>query len=111
MSNGGVDSEDDYAYWGYGLMCQTRKEADRHVVTIDGYEDVPPNDGDSLHKALAHQPVAVAICASMSMQVGACGAGARGAGGSGGQGAGGSVGSGRGGAPALASPRAPARPR
>lgn len=39
-------------------------------MTIDGYEDVPPNDADSLRKALAHQPVAVAICASPAMQVG-----------------------------------------
>lgn len=116
VKNGGVDSEEDYAYWGYGLFCQRRKEADRwggvqglaapgvsaaacgqesrpawcpashtsvrnsasrsssrpthrHVVTIDGYEDVPPNDAESLQKALAHQPVAVAICASPAMQV------------------------------------------
>ena len=38
VKNGGVDSEEDYAYWGMGLMCQRRKEADRHVVAIDGYE-------------------------------------------------------------------------
>lgn len=38
-------------------------------MTIDGYEDVPPNDAESLRKALAHQPVAVAICASPAMQV------------------------------------------
>ena len=70
QKNGGIDSEDDYGYWGYGLVCQRRKEADRHVVTIDGHEDVPANDDAALKKALAHQPVAVAICASMSMQVG-----------------------------------------
>ncbi|PSC67743.1 KDEL-tailed cysteine endopeptidase CEP2 [Micractinium conductrix] len=66
--NGGIDSEDDYGYWGYGLVCQRKKEADRHVVTIDGYEDVPPNDLPALKKALAHQPLAVAICATSSMQ-------------------------------------------
>ncbi|KAL4444550.1 hypothetical protein ABPG77_002367 [Micractinium sp. CCAP 211/92] len=66
--NGGIDSEDDYGYWGYGLICQKRKEADRHVVTIDGYEDVPANDIDALKKAIVHQPVAVAICATASMQ-------------------------------------------
>lgn len=26
---GGIDTEDDYGYWGYGLICQKRKEADR----------------------------------------------------------------------------------
>jgi hypothetical protein len=31
------------------------------VVTIDGYEDVPENDEKSLKKALAFQPVSVAI--------------------------------------------------
>ena len=31
------------------------------VVTIDGYEDVPENDEKSLMKAVAHQPVSVAI--------------------------------------------------
>lgn len=66
--NGGIDSEDDYSYWGYGLFCQKQKEADRHVVTIDGFEDVPANDVTALKKAVAHQPIAVAICASTSMQ-------------------------------------------
>ena len=31
------------------------------VVTIDGYEDVPQNDEKSLKKAVANQPVSVAI--------------------------------------------------
>lgn len=31
------------------------------VVTIDGYEDVPENDESSLKKAVANQPVSVAI--------------------------------------------------
>lgn len=31
------------------------------VVTIDGYEDVPENDEKSLMKAVANQPVSVAI--------------------------------------------------
>lgn len=40
----------------------------RHVVTIDGYEDVPKNDEFALKQAAASQPVAVAICASPAMQ-------------------------------------------
>ena len=40
--------------------CQRAKQ-DRHVVTIDGYQDVPPGDERALLKAVAHQPVAVAI--------------------------------------------------
>lgn len=31
------------------------------VVSIDGYEDVPENDEKALQKAVAHQPVSVAI--------------------------------------------------
>ena len=33
-------------------------------MTISGYEDVPQNSDESLVKALAHQPVSVAIEAS-----------------------------------------------
>jgi hypothetical protein len=31
------------------------------AVSIDGFEDVPANDENSLQKAVAHQPVSVAI--------------------------------------------------
>ena len=34
------------------------------VVTISGYQDVPANNEQSLLKALAHQPVSIAIDAS-----------------------------------------------
>lgn len=33
-------------------------------MNIDGYEDVPPYDENALKKAVAHQPVSVAIEAS-----------------------------------------------
>jgi hypothetical protein len=32
-----------------------------HVVTIDDYEDVPANDEEALKKAVANQPVSIAI--------------------------------------------------
>ncbi|KAI8476710.1 MAG: hypothetical protein J3K34DRAFT_516293 [Monoraphidium minutum] len=70
-TNGGIDSEGDYGYWsgwGFGTWCNKRKLHDRTVVTIDGYEDVPPNDEGALRKAVTAQPVAVGICASPSMQ-------------------------------------------
>ena len=41
----------------------------RHVVTIDGYEDVPENDAAALKKAIAGQPVSVAICANAKLQL------------------------------------------
>ncbi|KXZ51435.1 hypothetical protein GPECTOR_12g397 [Gonium pectorale] len=70
VSNGGIDTEADYGYWsgyGFGFWCNKRKQTDRPAVSIDGYEDVP-QDEDSLRKAVAGQPVAVAICAGASMQ-------------------------------------------
>jgi cathepsin L len=68
VKNGGIDSEDDYWYWSVGLPCQTRKAKDRHVVTIDGHEDVPVNDAAALKKAATGQPISVAICAPSSLQ-------------------------------------------
>ncbi|XP_059647820.1 cysteine proteinase mucunain-like [Cornus florida] len=60
INNGGIDSEADYPYKATDGMCdQNRKNA--RVVTINGYEDVPENDEKSLQKAVASQPVSVAI--------------------------------------------------
>ncbi|PON65019.1 Cysteine Protease [Parasponia andersonii] len=60
IKNGGIDTEDDYPYKAYDGRCdQYRKNA--RVVTIDDYEDVPVNDENALRKAVANQPVAVAI--------------------------------------------------
>ena len=36
----------------------------RKVITIDSFEDVPPMSEADLAKAVAMQPVSVAICAS-----------------------------------------------
>lgn len=69
--NGGLDTEDDYGYYssfGFGTWCNARKLKDRHVVSIDGHEDVPANDERALLQAASQQPVAVGICASPSMQ-------------------------------------------
>lgn len=56
----GLDTESDYPYKAIDGTCQARHKR-HHVVTIDGYEDVPENDEVSLKKAVAHQPVSVAI--------------------------------------------------
>ncbi|GFZ10370.1 xylem bark cysteine peptidase 3 [Actinidia rufa] len=39
-------------------------ELNQHVVTIDGYTDVPPNKEKRLLQAVAAQPVSVGICGS-----------------------------------------------
>ena len=67
VSQGGLDTEDNYGYWGIGLVCNSVK-ANRTVVSIDGYEDVPENDEGALKKAAANQPVSVAICVDSHLQ-------------------------------------------
>ncbi|CAN0846365.1 Probable cysteine protease RD21B [Linum grandiflorum] len=60
MKNGGIDTEDDYPYRAADDVCDSNRK-NAKVVTIDGYEDVPQNDEKSLKKAVAGQPVSVAI--------------------------------------------------
>ncbi|KAI4298491.1 hypothetical protein L6164_032042 [Bauhinia variegata] len=60
MKNGGINMEEDYPYHARDGCCDpNRKKA--KVVSIDGFEDVPENDEKSLQKAVANQPVSVAI--------------------------------------------------
>ena len=47
IENGGIDTEEDYPYTAADGVCAKRK-LHRHVVTIDGYEDVPANDEAAL---------------------------------------------------------------
>ncbi|XP_020578327.1 oryzain alpha chain-like [Phalaenopsis equestris] len=60
IKNGGIDSEEDYPYRGRGGRCDSYRKNAR-VVSIDSYEDVPVNNEKALQKALANQPVSVAI--------------------------------------------------
>ena len=60
IANGGMDTEIDYPYVGEDGVCDPSRN-NRHVVTIDGYEDVPQNDEKALLRAVSHQPVSVAI--------------------------------------------------
>lgn len=60
IKNGGIDTEEDYPYKARDGRCDTYKK-NAKVVTIDDYEDVPLNDEKSLQKAVANQPVSVAI--------------------------------------------------
>ncbi|KAJ8772662.1 hypothetical protein K2173_027839 [Erythroxylum novogranatense] len=63
VSNGGLHKEEDYPYIMEEGTCDMRKE-ESEVVTISGYHDVPQNNEQSLLKALANQPLSVAIEAS-----------------------------------------------
>ncbi|KAG9453764.1 hypothetical protein H6P81_006668 [Aristolochia fimbriata] len=65
QKNGGLATEDDYPYTGVDGTCNTDKES-IHAASITGHEDVPENSEESLVKAVANQPVSVAIDASGS---------------------------------------------
>ncbi|KDP38777.1 hypothetical protein JCGZ_05113 [Jatropha curcas] len=63
--NGGLTTEANYPYQGTDDTCNTKKAADK-AAKINGYEDVPANSEQALLKAVANQPVSVAIDASGS---------------------------------------------
>ncbi|XP_028092071.1 senescence-specific cysteine protease SAG39-like [Camellia sinensis] len=65
INNNGLTTEANYPYEGTDGTCNTNKEAS-HAATITGYEDVPSNSESALLKAVAIQPVSVAIDASGS---------------------------------------------
>ncbi|PWZ46435.1 Oryzain alpha chain [Zea mays] len=60
INNGGIDTEEDYPYKGTDGRCDVNRK-NAKVVTIDSYEDVPANSEKSLQKAVANQPISVAI--------------------------------------------------
>ncbi|KAE9586739.1 putative actinidain [Lupinus albus] len=63
IDNHGIDTEKDYPYQAHDRTC-SKDKLKRHVVTIDGYTDVPSGDEKKLLKAVASQPVSVGICGS-----------------------------------------------
>lgn len=63
--NGGITTEDSYPYEGIDGKCDASKD-NGVLVTIDGHENVPENDENALLKAVANQPVSVAIDAGSS---------------------------------------------
>ncbi|KAI3698519.1 hypothetical protein L2E82_42129 [Cichorium intybus] len=58
--NGGVTTEQIYPYFARNGRCDTSKR-NSPVVKIDGFETVPANDENALLKAVANQPVSIAI--------------------------------------------------
>ncbi|VAI01442.1 unnamed protein product [Triticum turgidum subsp. durum] len=60
IKNGGLTTEANYPYTAQDGQCKT-SIASNSVATIKGYEDVPANDESSLMKAVANQPVSVAV--------------------------------------------------
>ncbi|KAF9591103.1 hypothetical protein IFM89_001447 [Coptis chinensis] len=65
VQNHGLATEGTYPYKAIDGTCDKKKEAS-HAANITGHEDVPANDENTLLKAVANQPIAVAIDASGS---------------------------------------------
>ncbi|KAJ9176282.1 hypothetical protein P3X46_011614 [Hevea brasiliensis] len=57
---GGLTTENNYPYIAKDGSCNSNK-MNAPMVTIDGYEMVPENNGNALMKAVANQPVAIVI--------------------------------------------------
>lgn len=60
IKNGGLTTEANYPYTAADGTCSTQKSKS-HAATISGYEDVPADSEAALMKAVANQPVSVAI--------------------------------------------------
>ncbi|XP_034605913.1 senescence-specific cysteine protease SAG39 [Setaria viridis] len=58
IKNGGLTTESSYPYAAQDGQC---KAGSNSAATIKGYEDVPANDEAALMKAVANQPVSVAV--------------------------------------------------
>jgi len=58
--NHGLTTEANYPYMGVDGTCNANEEAN-DAAKITGYEDVPANSEQALLKAVANQPVSVAI--------------------------------------------------
>ncbi|PSD79399.1 C1 family peptidase, partial [Acinetobacter baumannii] len=61
IDNGGIDTEANYPYKAQQGVCNNNA---KHIVTINGYANAPPNDENSLQKAVTYQPIRVSIDAS-----------------------------------------------
>nr|XP_043629331.1 senescence-specific cysteine protease SAG39-like [Erigeron canadensis] len=60
VQNKGINTEAAYPYKAVDATCNTKEEA-IHAAKITGHEDVPVNSESALLKAVAMQPVSVAI--------------------------------------------------
>ena len=65
QQNKGLTTETNYPYDGTDGTCNKNKTAN-HAAKIVGYEDVPANSESALLKAVANQPISVAIDAGDS---------------------------------------------
>ncbi|XP_010052196.3 zingipain-2 [Eucalyptus grandis] len=67
QQNSGLATEAEYPYNASKGACKAKASLE-HTSKIRGYEDVPENDEDALLKAVANQPVAVAVDSNEDFQ-------------------------------------------
>ncbi|PSS17266.1 Actinidain like [Actinidia chinensis var. chinensis] len=60
INNGGINTEKNYPYNAKDGECNLYKKNQRYV-TIDDYEEVPSNYEQAMQKAVASQPISVAL--------------------------------------------------
>lgn len=60
QQHGGLTTEANYPYTGTDGVCNAKRAAS-NAASISGYENVPADDEEALMKAVAHQPVSVAV--------------------------------------------------
>ncbi|KAM0944014.1 putative fruit bromelain [Dioscorea sansibarensis] len=60
LKNDGLTTETNYPYTAADGTCSSKKSAS-HAAEIKGFEDVPKNSEAALRKAVAKQPISVAI--------------------------------------------------
>ncbi|XP_038681012.1 senescence-specific cysteine protease SAG39-like [Tripterygium wilfordii] len=60
IQNKGLTTETNYPYKATDGTCNAKEDAN-HAAKITGYEDVPANNEAALMKAVANQPISVAI--------------------------------------------------
>ncbi|KAH7665875.1 Fruit bromelain protein [Dioscorea alata] len=60
IKNGGLTTEKNYPYNATDGTCNSKKAAS-HTADIKGFEDIPKNSEAALRKAVANQPISVAI--------------------------------------------------
>ena len=66
VSNGGIDTETDYKYTAGATKCSLKHEG-RHVVTIDGYQGVPPSNETALMQVCCNPTLDMVVQGSPRM--------------------------------------------
>eukprot|EP00873_Tetraselmis_striata_P043358 jgi/Tetstr1/463622/TSEL_008484.t1 len=65
IKNGGIDAMADWPYLGKNSQCDSEKESNNKVATIDGYEFIDYWNETALIATVANQPAVVEVCVGL----------------------------------------------